>query len=140
MSTNNHHIIDTILLIDDDAPTNFLNSIIIKKSNICAHVEVKDSALKALEWLKNNDSKPDLIFLDINMPMMSGWEFLQEYDKLPKEQQENTELVMLTTSLNPKDKERAALHKSVSYFLNKPLTIEKVTNFIQEIILQSKEG
>lgn len=123
--------VDHILLIDDDEPTNFLNSIIIKKSGLCPNVHIKYSALEALEWLQDEEQPtPDLIFLDINMPVMSGWEFLEEYGKLPLQMRKKIVLAMLTTSLNPKDEENATHYDSVDFFLNKPLTLDKIKDVV----------
>jgi len=94
--------IDNILLIDDDEPTNFLTNLMIQESGIGCDVHTMYTALDALEWLKvESNPTPDLILLDINMPMMNGWEFLEEYRQLPITTKSKMIIVMLTSSLNP---------------------------------------
>lgn len=129
------------MLIDDDEPTNFLSSLIIEDARCAEHVHIEDSGERALNYLANSeehahDNKtcpwPDLILLDINMPAMNGWEFLDKYNALEKEQGRNVVIVMLTTSLNPDDKTRAANIPALSGFEVKPLTTELLRRIIRE--------
>lgn len=73
-----------------------------------------------------------LIFLDINMPGMNGWDFIDAYDHLSEEVRANNSVVMLTTSYNPDDKSRAEKNSNIYRFLSKPLTIEAVLDIISE--------
>lgn len=122
-----------VLLVDDDDATNFLNKIFIENSGIAEHIQVAWNGEEALEYITNtgmyenknaNFPKPDLIFLDINMPVMDGWEFMQEYHKLDEKQKENIVIIMLTTSTNPDDKTKAASFSEISDFRSKPLLAE----------------
>jgi len=118
----------SILLIDDDESTNFLHQIVIEKSAITESVQACGSGQAALDYLSKAINgeypQPDLIFLDINMPRMNGWEFLEEYDKLSDEQKGKMVVVMLTTSINPDDKAMAESLGYIAGFKNKPLTVE----------------
>lgn len=114
----------TVLLIDDDEPTNFLNQLILKKADCAEEVLVFQSAAKALDFLAETDHCPDLIFLDINMPAMDGWDFLEAYEQLPSEKRASAIIIMLTTSFNPDDRLKAEQIPSVAGFRNKPLTKE----------------
>ena len=126
--------LSSILLIDDDEATNAYNKAMVTKADVADEVVVCDSGLKALEFLQSEiDGKhpqPTIIFLDINMPGMDGWEFLDEYDKLLNGQKADVVVVMLTTSLNPDDKSKAA-KMGAKGFLSKPLTPERVQEIIK---------
>lgn len=128
--------INCILLIDDDKATNFLHKEIIKETGLVEKVVEVLSGYEALEYLeKMEDGKypqPDIIFLDINMPAMSGWEFLEEYDKLDEGKKAKIVVVMLTTSVNPDDKEKAKSKGLINGFFNKPLTFEMIERVIDE--------
>lgn len=123
------------MLIDDNEHDNFFHEREIKKNNSETFVITKKSGIEALEYLKskkNNDNiQPDLIFLDINMPGMNGWEFLEEYNKLDKEIQSRVIVIMLTTSDNPDDTNRAKTWKFVSDYITKPLTKERLKDIIE---------
>ncbi|MBN4047050.1 response regulator [bacterium AH-315-P13] len=130
-----------ILLVEDDRATNFLNKYIIKKKSITKHIQVSENGLEALEFLKlgikDNNLLPDLIFLDINMPILNGWEFLNEYKKLEIAHKEDIVIMMLTSSINPDDKKKAEAIKEVKGFLGKPLTPFNIHNIIQEYFIKN---
>src|SRR5438445_13790262 len=100
-----------IMLVDDNPDDNFFHERVIKKDNAAEFVVAKQTGMDALEYLKskksNEDPHPDLIFLDINMPGMNGWEFLEEYNKLDEIFKSRAIIIMLTTSENPDDKMKA---------------------------------
>ena len=124
------------MLVDDNHDDNFYHEREIKKINLTNIVKTKNSGIEALEYLKsknnNKDPHPDLIFLDINMPGMNGWEFLQEYNKLDKELQSHAIIIMLTTSQNPDDEARAKTWPFVSDYVTKPLTKEIMQNIVNK--------
>ncbi len=128
--------LNCILLIDDDEPTNFIHERVIKKLDCAEKVISLLSAEDALKYLqiKNGDNYPcpDLIFLDINMPGMDGWEFLEEYQKLGSHQRGRIVVVMLTTSVNPDDEEKAHQLSGISGFRIKPLTREVLQEILEE--------
>ncbi|MBM1107898.1 response regulator [Aurantibacter crassamenti] len=123
-------MLKTVLLVDDDEATNFIHNMVIKQMNCTENIVIKENGIEALEYLttslEGKFPQPDLIFLDINMPAMDGWEFLEEYKKLDKNQLAQTVIVMLTTSLNPDDKDKAGQVNGISGFMSKPLTSELV--------------
>lgn len=118
-------MINSVLLIDDNKSTNFLHTRILKKSGKVGRIESVENALDGLEYLTTAINGgypcPDIIFLDINMPGMNGWEFLEAYRELPKDQRGGIVVVMLTTSLNPDDRERANGIDEINEFEHKPL-------------------
>ncbi len=123
-----------LMFIDDDNATNFYHEIIVEESGLCDKYIFFNKAENALTYLKNmtvpNEQVPDIIFLDINMPMIDGWKFLELYAELdiPK----SSIIIMLTTSLNPKDQERVEKNELVRNFLNKPLDSDKLQKMITD--------
>ena len=114
------------MLIDDDHLTNFYNKIILEKEKAANKIVVFDQGKAALEYLNDNDTKVDLIFLDINMPIMNGWQFLESYDKLEDNKKAEMTVILLTSSVNNDDKKMAEQHTNVKTFLNKPLTPQAI--------------
>jgi CheY-like chemotaxis protein len=129
--------LNCILLIDDDEPTNFLNQIIIEGTGCTKQIKAVQSGEEALLYLANSNvetvSCPDLIFLDINMPAMNGWEFIQKYRALNNEFKSKAMIIMLTTSLFPEDATLANEIPEITAFENKPLTEEKLDAIIKKI-------
>ena len=127
----------SVLLIDDSEIDNFINEKIIRASYFAENVYIHTSSKSALEFLKNLQSMqippteliPSYIFLDINMPILDGFHFLDAFEKFLPEFNEKIKVIMLTTSLNPGDISKAKQYKSLVNFLNKPLT-EKNLNEI----------
>lgn len=113
------------VLIDDDEATNVYNRTVIKYTGYIKEIISFEMATDALTFLTtpldNMYPNPDVLFLDINMPGMNGWEFLDEYDKLSVDQKAKVLVVMLTTSLNPDDREEAR-RRGIGGFVGKPLT------------------
>jgi CheY-like chemotaxis protein len=128
--------LNCVLLVDDDDMTNFLNRRVLEQYDCTHTIEVAENGEKALEYLtqKTNEGypSPDLILLDINMPRMNGWEFLEEYTKLNDTQKGEVVIVMLTTSLNPDDKTTAENNDEISDFINKPLTPDELKSVLEK--------
>lgn len=126
-----------ILLVEDDEATNYVNKRIIAKMGCTENLHIAYDGVEALELLTrpNPDGsflQPELIFLDINMPRMNGWEFLDMYAILPPQQKGENVIVMLTTSLNPSDKAKADAIGEVDDFHHKPLEELMMTEIIQK--------
>ena len=119
-----------VMLVDDNDIDNFINEKIIKGYSFAENVYTHSSSRSALEFLKNLDTLdnvpveliPVYIFLDINMPIMDGFHFLDEFSKLSANMKSTIKVLMLTTSLNQSDINRVKSYKQVVKFLHKPLT------------------
>jgi len=122
--------IQRIFLIDDDVTFNFINRNIIKRSGLICEVFDYMEAEKALDMLNvfllTDEAKlQSLILLDINMPGMDGWEFLEAFDKI-KADKNLCSIYILSSSIDPHDIARSKEFSIVTDFLTKPLTIEKI--------------
>jgi CheY-like chemotaxis protein len=128
--------INTIFLIDDDTLTNFLNQTIIRRvgyNNEIQAFEKPAFALDALQQLTSaNDAPfPEMILLDVNMPQMNGWDFLEEYEKLPLQAIAKTKVYIVSSSINNRDIEKSKTYKTVSGFISKPLDTEKMNEILK---------
>lgn len=127
-----------ILLIDDSEADNFLTKRVIKKADVVEEVIVKYSGQDALDYLTSKSESeeeypnPELIFLDINMPGMNGWEFLEKYRALDKSMRKGIVICMLTTSYAESDRQKAKELGVVQTFTHKPMTKAELLNIIEE--------
>ena len=125
-----------VLLIDDSESDNFYHERKIRKMGITDNIYICYSGPEALDFLKSElegiHPQPTLIFLDINMPGMNGWEFLQEYEKLEVAQQGEVVLTMLSNSIDERDKARADRYKAVQGFYSKPLSDEYLNSILEK--------
>lgn len=109
------------LLIDDNYIDNFVTRKILEGGNFAEAITVVRSATEAIESLANGTIKPDVIFLDVRMPLMSGFEFLDEYAKIPIDKS-GIKIFMLSSSLDPHDMRKSSDNKYITQFIHKPLT------------------
>jgi CheY-like chemotaxis protein len=112
----------TCLLIDDNYIDNFVTRRILESSNFADEVIVSQSGIDAINSLRAGEIIPDVIFLDIRMPNMGGFEFLQEYDKLEIDGKKSIKIFMLSSSLDPIDFRKSTNNKYITQFIHKPLT------------------
>jgi CheY-like chemotaxis protein len=118
-----------ILVIDDNPTDRYIAKRMAEKYHFAEEVILQESAREALNYIRSLENAlhllPQLIFLDINMPGMNGYEFLEEYAKLSETIKSNCIILMITTSIHPDDFKRAENDPSIFRFLNKPLDKEK---------------
>jgi response regulator of citrate/malate metabolism len=115
-----------VLIVDDDKMVLFIQDKMIQMSGFSKSPYKYEEASQALEYFKNSEGKPNevVVFLDINMPYVSGWEFLEELKK--QNIQQKVHVVMVTSSIDLKDKETAFEYENVVDYMIKPVTIENL--------------
>ncbi|RZK56786.1 MAG: response regulator [Hymenobacter sp.] len=122
----------SVLLVDDDATTNFLNELLLKRLGVADHICVVTDGEQALALLTQPAAfQPTLLLLDVKMPVMDGIEFLRAYQQLPPSQQASTVVVMLTTSMAAADLSQLQCLPAVD-IINKPLNREKVDALLRK--------
>lgn len=136
--------INCILLVDDDPTTNFLNQELIEELEVTNSVHVTWNGQEALDYLNGvgkyrtkdstNFPRPNIIFLDINMPVMDGYVFLDHYANMPVSKRADIIVVFLTTSDSQQDRDKASTKTIISDFLEKPLKREAVLKVVKELI------
>ncbi len=129
-------VLQTVLLVDDDNACNFFNRRLLKNKHSITQVQDARNGRDALAIIKQaadaNQPLPNLIFLDLNMPVMSGWEFLNEFKKLPDAVKQQVVIIILSSSINPDDKARAKTYAEVAAYENKYLNDESLARIIEE--------
>ncbi len=123
-----------IVLIDDDSTTNYLNKLIIERSELVDEVLTFDSAEEALNFFYQNNDPADeaLVLLDINMPIMNGWQFLDQYSAMDISR--SNKIVMLTSSINPADKLLADEKNHVVDYKSKPLSVDMLKDLVSDYL------
>lgn len=121
----------SVMLIDDNEIDNLINQKMVEAADLSKYIYTHTGAKSAIEFLKNieqldaevvNKVLPDVIFLDIDMPLMDGFQFLEEFNKLKDSTRDRCKIVMLTSSINPQDVSKSKKYESVKKHLNKPLS------------------
>ena len=126
----------TLTLVDDDDIFVFLTTKIIEQTNLVDLIKVFGNGLDAINFLKENknnvDALPDIILLDLNMPIMNGWQFLEEYNKLNPTIGKKITIYICSSSISPDDITRAKTISEVSDYIIKPITEDKLIDLIKK--------
>jgi CheY-like chemotaxis protein len=136
-------MIKKLLLVEDDPITQMLERIILSNAGFCQETLSLDNGIAAVDWLETylnqsnqNLNLPELIFLDLNMPMMDGWEFLKLFEEKYAPLFPNTKVIILSSTVNPLDWEKSKEHQVVIGFEKKPLSVETLDNLKQSEVLK----
>lgn len=126
--------INTFCIVDDDDIYQFTTSLFLKKTDLVNKIIVFSNGLKAINFLKeemkNSENIPDILFLDVNMPVMDGWEFLEEYLLIKPMMPKTIVIYMVTSSVDEKDVLRAKNISALSGYLVKPISSENIVEVI----------
>ncbi len=119
-----------VMIVDDNEGVLFLHELMVRESGMSDNIKVFDGAEKCLIFLRSRlkTEKNFLVFLDINMPEMSGWDFLETLESM--DPHENVFVVMVTSSVNRSDREKSDRYRHVIDFIEKPLSMETCKNII----------
>ena len=126
---------ECILLVDDDQIANYLHKNFLNKIASVSHITTANNGEQALSHLHNclqaEHSFPEIIFLDINMPVCDGFEFVEAFNKFTVPQKSQVDIVVLTSSSNVSDIHRME-NLGIKYYLNKPLNKESLSDFFNK--------
>lgn len=124
-----------LLVIDDDDINIFIIKKIVEKTGLAIEMIARNNGQQAIDYLKEtilqNKSLPNLVLIDINMPVMNGWEFIEAYEELNIEQK--VDMYILSSSVYENDIEKTKGYKAVKGFISKPLSMERLTELIKAI-------
>ncbi len=133
-------MINTVLSIDDDRVTQILNKVHLNAYKFCNSIIEAYNGLEGIDFFKKLDSGeismenfPEVIFLDLNMPMMDGWDFFETFKRDFAHFETKTKIFILSSSINPEDQERAKNERSIIAFLAKPL-VAKQLHIVTELL------
>lgn len=131
-------MLEKILCVDDDPITLMLCKKVIIKANFSKEILFAQNGQEAIELLLQLQKEqktllPELVFLDLNMPVMNGWDFLNEVSNSLAIDLLNTKVIILSSTIDPADYEKAKEYKFVSHFLSKPITVDLLEKLKTEV-------
>ncbi|WKX76319.1 response regulator [Zobellia laminariae] len=126
-------MLKSIVLLDDNSATNFIHETYLRRVNCVERIHTFTMGIKAIEYLKTLEVFPELIFVDINMPTMDAWEFMEIYEEIDMSLKINTRVILLTTSIIPSDKGKMSLYSEIEAMMFKPLNEEAIRNILGRV-------
>lgn len=125
----------SVLLVDDDPTINFVHKLFLTEWEVTDQIFTAANGQEALDFLEQSEDfgqqPPSMILLDINMPVMNGFEFLEAYEHLPESKKASVIMAMLTTSLHEKDREKASKFIDLNSYMSKPLEKDQLMQVIE---------
>ncbi|MBO0590914.1 response regulator [Cellulophaga sp. E16_2] len=129
--------VENACVIDDDPISVFGLKKVLRKTNLCKDIIVYQNGFEAITSLKElleiKKNLPPIIFLDLNMPIMDGWDFLEDFIKIPETDRENVKIYIISSSVDPRDLLKAKSYSEVNNFFVKPITTTDIQKVIDEI-------
>ena len=129
--------VKTLGIVDDDTIYTFLVKKTIEQTNLVNTIKVFENGLDAIEFLKKNadnyDALPEIILLDLSMPVMDGWEFLEEYILLSPKLDRKITIYIISSSISPFDIAKAKSISFVTDFIIKPVSKEKFIEIFKKL-------
>lgn len=126
--------VKSVILVDDNPDDLFINSLVVQKSQLAIEAIQFSNPVSALSYLaKSPTEEPRIIFLDINMPYLDGFAFLERYGQTCADRNKHDIIVMLTTSMHSEDRQKAEANKLVRRYLKKPLTVKDLDQLLDSL-------
>lgn len=126
-----------VALVDDDQIYQFTASKTLELTRSVQKIHSFAMAQEALQYLESHasaaDQLPDYIFLDINMPVKDGWDFLEDFERICEKMAKPVTIYMVSSSIDPRDVDRAGKHPRIKEYVTKPITLDKFRQLVQPV-------
>lgn len=123
-----------VAIIDDDSIFQFTTKVKFEKLNLASEVLIFNDGEEILDYIKTTsiENLPSILLLDINMPIVDGWDFLELYKEIDKEKRDRMKIYMLSSSINPEDVKKAESNEFVTDYITKPIRDEDLTKIFHD--------
>jgi CheY-like chemotaxis protein len=137
-------MLDMVMNVDDDSMVQMISEIIMSDESFCESIVKLEDGKKALEYFEQQSRLPieeqkipELVFLDINMPIFNGWDFLTQYDKDYKKFHDRTKIIVLTSALDPETEMKAGEHPLIFKYITKPLEPKHIAQLKEDPLFKT---